>query len=100
MRTQVISWNRLRTLLADRDFAADVLIVDVRDRTDYERGHFPHAVNIPYERIESGEGRLMNYRTLVFYCDHGAHSLMAAKRFARMGVTAYSILGGYQSKRD
>lgn len=95
MKTQVISWNHVR----DFEMDSHTLIVDIRDPEEYAKSHFSGAVNIPYAEVERHIQRLQTYSKLVFYCDHGSRSLMMAKRLARMGMTTYSILGGYEAKK-
>ena len=93
MKAGVISWRRIREVEG-----YGTLIVDVRDSVSYARGHYEGAVNIPYEQLERHISELVRYETIVFYCDFGSHSLMAAKRLSRMGVKAYSVLGGYEER--
>ena len=38
-------------------------------------------------------------KTLIFYCDHGNHSLQAARELAKKGKWASSIAGGYEEMK-
>ena len=93
MKPGVISWRRIGEV-----GGPGTLVVDVRSPEDYARGHYEGAVNIPYEQIERHLSELIRYETLIFYCDFGSHSLMVAKKMARMGIKTYSVLGGYRER--
>uniref|UniRef100_UPI003FF100FD rhodanese-like domain-containing protein n=1 Tax=Eubacterium sp. TaxID=142586 RepID=UPI003FF100FD len=46
-----------------------------------------------------GISRMMNYDRIIFYCDHGNHSLQAARELAKKGKWASSIAGGYEEMK-
>ena len=60
-----------------RDTSGAVL-VDVRNRKEYEQGHLPGAVNIPLPDIQFSIGKLGPVSTPLFvYCLSGARSRQA-----------------------
>jgi rhodanese-related sulfurtransferase len=77
------------------------ILVDVRSRQSFERGHMAGAINMPAGEIEQRAAdlrRLAGSRTLVLYCscafEHTAAE--AAVRLARLGISRVSVLkGGY-----
>lgn len=75
----------------------NVLIIDLRDYEDYKKGHIPSAVNIPYDSLDNEEGRLKKYELLIFYCDRGHISLMAARDLIKHGYHIKSLYGGIQA---
>ena len=77
----------------------NVLIIDLRDREEYIAGHIPTAVNIPYEDLEEQRSGLMQYNLLVFYCDRGHISLMAARDLIKDGYNIKSLYGGIRAYR-
>ena len=44
------------------------LVIDIRDRKEYEREHWPGAVSYPYDQLERGTARLPKNRKLILYC--------------------------------
>lgn len=68
------------------------LIIDVREREEYEESHFQHAVNMPYEEGQSWE--LPRNKEIVVYCNRGITSWKAAKEIAAYGYTVASLSGG------
>ena len=75
------------------------LLVDIRERKEYELGHWPGAVNIPYDRMtETGAGVSKN-RPVLFYCEHGGGSMQLASRLGREGYTVATVVGGYEAMK-
>lgn len=82
---------------------SNVLIIDLREREEYEAGHIPSAINIPYEELENRKKDLQRNYLLVFYCDRGNISLLAARDLLRDGYNIKSLYGGiraYNGKID
>ena len=93
MRPQIMSWEQVSKYI----YNSDTLLVDLRDRTDYAKGHITGAWNIPYEELEAHLAEMTSYGKVVFYCDYGNHSLAAARTLVKRGQQAYSVAGGYES---
>lgn len=94
MRPEIIPWERVSRYI----YKPDTLLVDLRDREEYEQGHITGAWNILYEEVEDHLEQMSNYERVIFYCTHGNHSLAAARLLAKSGKQAYSIAGGYESR--
>ncbi len=67
--------------------AAGHLLVDVRERAEYEAGHVPGAINISKSYIEVLlEERVPDRETpITLYCAGGTRSLLAAESVMRLG---------------
>jgi len=78
--------------LADRD-----LLIDVRTPEEFNRGHLPGAINIPYTEIRQNIGRLTRDRQarIVLYCRSGRRSGIAQKTLVDMGYTSVINAGSY-----
>ena len=83
----------------------DLLIVDVREVGEFQRGHIPGALLIPRGILESaadascklGVDRLRDARrqTVVLCCQNGARSALAADTLQQMGFDkVYNLAGG------
>ena len=70
------------------------MLIDVRNRDEYVRGHIPGAVNMPYENFDRMRKKLSRKMVYIFYCDRGATSLLAARRLYRDGYDVLSVIGG------
>lgn len=71
------------------------MIIDIRDRNEYIRGHIPGAINLPYADFDMYMRRLSRNKTYIFYCDRGSTSLLAARKCYRNGYDVLSLVGGY-----
>ena len=70
------------------------IIIDLRDREDYDKGHIPGAINIPYEELEEHINKLSHNSLLIFYCERGNVSLMAVRDLEKYGFYMKSLHGG------
>lgn len=95
MKPELISWSEASKYI----YHSGTLLVDLRDGIAFRKGHITGAWNIPYERLDEYMDEIMNYDRVIFYCDHGNHSLKAARDLSRMGIKASSIAGGYEEMR-
>lgn len=71
------------------------ILLDLRDEESYNRGHLPMAEQMDFEKLQSGEIILERDIPIIFYCEHGSTSMLAAKWLSEQGYTTYSIVGGY-----
>ncbi len=95
MSFDTIRANEITNYIGKRN----VVIIDLRDREEYMAGHIPTAVNIPYEDLEERKAGLMRHHLLVFYCDRGHISLMAARDLIKDGYNIKSLYGGIRAYR-
>ena len=75
----------------------DAIIIDLRAPSAYKKSHVTGAVNIPYEDLWKRE--FPPDRTLVFYCDRGGASMVAAREYVRKGFKTRSVIGGFDAYR-
>lgn len=100
MRLRIISWETLEKLRREED----VLIIDLREREEYEQGHVAGALWADWEGLEQEMPRHLKERGrmprwIVLYCDRGNTSLLIARDLARRGYPAMSINGGYHLRK-
>lgn len=75
------------------------LVIDIRDRKEYEREHWPGAVSYPYDKLEQKTARLPKNRKLILYCDHGGGSMQMARMLGEQGYHVASVVGGYDAMK-
>jgi len=51
-----------------------IMLIDVRDPDEFKTGHFPKAVNIPTDQLESQLKTMTISKPVVFVCATGARS--------------------------
>jgi rhodanese-related sulfurtransferase len=64
----------------------DVVVLDVRDRDEYEAGHIPGSVHIPYAELADRLGEVPAGRTVATVCSGGKRSGLAASILQRKGI--------------
>lgn len=83
----------------------DILIVDVREETEYRLGHIPGALLVPRGTLEGAADTHYKHRveplcsarnkTIVVYCESGGRSAMAAEVLQQMGFEkVFNLAGG------
>lgn len=72
------------------------IILDVRNPDEFEQGHIPGAILIPYTEIaEKAPYTLMDKKqTILVYCRSGRRSKIASETLASMGYTDVREFGG------
>lgn len=93
----------------DIDAKKDVVIIDVREYSEFEQGHIPGAVTIPRGLIEflisnpkywKDQGKKMPSKNqrIFLYCKSGARSALATKSLNALGYTnVYNMKGGMEA---
>ena len=75
----------------------NALIIDLRDREEYDDGHIQGAINIPYEELDIHSMQFQPKLQLIFYCDRGNISLLAARDLMKYGYNIKSLYGGIRA---
>ena len=75
----------------------NAIIIDVRQYEQFSRGHIPMAVNLPLDKIRSGQVTFPKSSTLIVYCDTGGSSIQAARLLADMGYNVINCIGGIKN---
>ncbi|HYT16177.1 MAG TPA: rhodanese-like domain-containing protein [Burkholderiales bacterium] len=81
------------TLLINQQNA---LVLDVREASEYEKGHMLHARNIPLGELETRAGELEKQKAkpVIAVCDTGNRAGKAASVLRRLGFEKVHTLGG------
>ncbi|MDD7403727.1 MAG: rhodanese-like domain-containing protein [Butyribacter sp.] len=96
MQFKIISCEILEQYLTRND----ILLLDLRNREDYDREHIPHAIWADWETLEEQMPQLLSQLDfspawIILYCSHGNTSLLIARDLARNGYPVISLNGGY-----
>ena len=85
------------------------MLIDLRTREEFGKGHIPGAVCIPYEELKNQIPGLRQWAmrctgrygraVLIVYCDRGNTSLRAARDLDREGFIVKNVYGGISSYR-
>ena len=78
------------------DSGDEHIILDVREQYEFDAGHIPGAVLLPYTEIESKAEDMLpdKDKQILVYCRSGRRSRIAAEALARLGYTNIKEFGG------
>lgn len=76
------------------------IIIDVRERGEYQAYHLKRALSIPYEDHDDWIRNFRGRRPLILYCEHGSTSVLAARRLSKAGLEVYTVVGGVKALRE
>lgn len=93
MRIETIN---IRNII-EESIIRNAIIVDVRDREDFLKGHIPMALGIPLENIEQGKFKLPKNRSIITSCYRGSRSMMATRILTKKGYQVINALGGIEN---
>lgn len=71
----------------------NIVLIDVRTEEEYDSGHIPRAINIPYTEIEN-EVDYDKDKPIAVYCRTGKRSKEVALTLEKMGYTKIYDIGG------
>lgn len=80
--------------------AAGAILLDVREQSEWDAGHAPDAVHIPYENIRARSNELPLDRQIVTYCAGGVRSSLAASILESAGHDVANLHGGFTAWRN
>ncbi|MEM6474883.1 MAG: rhodanese-like domain-containing protein [Pseudomonadota bacterium] len=81
--------------LSQARLAADIRLIDVRSKAEFDEGHIDGAELIPLDTLDPAAFDLSDDRKIVFYCRSGRRSTTAAQKLAQhTGKPAVHLKGG------
>jgi rhodanese-related sulfurtransferase len=76
-----------------------LLILDVREKDEYQGGHIPGAKHIPLGELSQHLAKLPQEGEILCVCQSGARSGAAASQLKRAGLRAINLRGGMMAWR-
>lgn len=75
---------------------ANFILLDVRTLDEYNAGHIPAAVLLPYDEIAQKAEKLLPEKDaeIIVYCRSGRRSAIAADELRKLGYTEVKDFGG------
>jgi hydroxyacylglutathione hydrolase len=85
----------VRELQHERETMPELQVLDVREPGEWNEGHIPGSVHIPFYRVSASTGSLDRTRPVAVICGSGARSSLAASLLQRAGFDAVrNVTGG------
>lgn len=80
---------------------ADIVVVDVREQEDYEKGHIPGSINLPQDKWDTQEGLSKDKLNVLCCYAHVCHlAATAAVQFAGAGFSVMEMDGGFEAWKE
>ena len=78
------------------DSNQDFIILDVREQDEFDAGHVPDAILLPYTEIESKAAEILpdKDKQILVYCRSGRRSKIASEALVKLGYTNIKEFGG------
>lgn len=78
------------------DSGEEYVILDTREQDEYDEGHIPGAILIPYTEIENKAEEMLpdKDKLILVYCRSGRRSKIAAEALSKLGYTNVKEFGG------
>ena len=77
----------------------NALLIDIRPRADYVKGHWSGAISYPEEEIKDYTKILSKKRLTILYCGHGGSSMQLARNLGKRGFQVGTVVGGFASMK-
>lgn len=71
------------------------LVLDVRERREFEAGHVPGALHIPLGELRGRLSEVRNRGEILTYCQAGQRGYIAARILLQHGIAARNLSGGW-----
>ena len=85
---------------ADLDAGKKLILLDVRDKEEFDAGHLPNALHVSRGLMEFKIGRMVPDKNanIILYCRTGARSALATDVLNQMGyVNAKNMAGAFKA---
>jgi len=84
--------------LISNNYSNNIIILDVRERSDYKKGHILNAINFPLHSLLSKSKLSYKYEyTYYVICDLGISSPKGVNHLTKLGYCAINVLGGMKN---
>lgn len=89
----VITQEEAKEIMDTRE---DYVLLDVREKEEYDQGHIEGALLLPYASVEELAETMLpdKDKTVLIYCRSGRRSAIAATALADLGYTDVKDFGG------
>lgn len=96
MIVQTAEYKKISAAEAQEMMGEDVIILDVRTQSEFNEGHIPNAILLPYNDITDKAKTILPdmSKTVLVYCRSGRRSELAAKDLIELGYTSVYDFGG------
>ena len=82
-----------------RDLRPEYNVIDIRDKIDYDKGHFINSINIPYIFLLNNPSMYLKKGIIYYiYCTAGIRSKKACELLRTLNYNVINVKDGYKDK--
>lgn len=82
-----------------RDLRPEYNVIDIRDKIDYDKGHFINSINIPYIFLLNNPSMYLKKGIIYYiYCTSGIRSKKACELLRVLNYNVINVKDGYKDK--
>ena len=74
----------------------NVMLVDVRNKEEYELGHIPSSINIPLDELRDNLSKLDKNKEIVLICQSALRSYIGCRILSNLNYNTSHLAGGYR----
>lgn len=75
----------------------DYNIIDIRNNEDFQKGHIPNAINIPFYQLINNYSKILKKGNEYYiYCQRGTKSKVICNILDNKGYSIINIVDGYK----
>lgn len=89
---ELISVDKAKLLAMEPGY----IVVDLRNRAEYDKKHIENSVNIPEGNIRKIDDFNRKNDIWILYCRRGSLSFRLASEMAEKGYKVMAVVGGFQ----
>ncbi len=83
------------------DLTGEYIIIDIRDKNDYDNFHLKNSINIEFDKLLVNPSLYLDFNhKYCFYCDRGLSSLNLSNILNKLGYNTFSLNGGIINKKN
>jgi hydroxyacylglutathione hydrolase len=90
-------------LLMDLPFDKNLVVLDVRNETEFADGHLPEAINLPLNQMNdpASMGNIEDHHNLYVHSASGYRSIIACSLLKRQGIhNIRNVVGGWNTIKE
>lgn len=78
------------------DSTEDYILLDVREQDEFDEGHIPGAILLPYTEIDEKAEKILpdKDKLILVYCRSGRRSKIASEKLSKLGYANVKEFGG------
>lgn len=91
----------MQTAKSMMDVDRNIVVIDVRTQDEFDAGHIPGAVSVPYEEVASRVPRMIRNKDAKIFvnCSSGFRSRIASLTLIKLGYTNVFDIGSIREWR-